>query len=152
MGRDTSERVKEEKMKLSAIFSVSQAAVTSFIAKDGNEYDITPGCPEIWPQNTDPNTFLPPWTRECPPLDLCFTNTAYNRQMLPMRDARIPMETRPILNLAARMDIRNFLSATVPVRPVTQQTWTASRKSSTFANVRRKRAATGNFREMISLI
>merc|ERR1712210_192740 len=86
MGRDTSERVKEEKMKLSAIFSVSQAAVTSFIAKDGNEYDITPGCPEIWPQNTDPNTFLPPWTRECPPLDLCFTNTAYNRADAP--DAR----------------------------------------------------------------
>ena len=33
-----------------------------------------------------------------------------------------------------------------------QQIWTASRKSSTFANARRKRDATGNFKEMISLI
>ena len=68
------------------ISNIISLAVTSFIAKDGNEYDITPGCPEIWPQNTDPNTFLPPWTRECPPLDLCFTNTAYNRADAP--DAR----------------------------------------------------------------
>jgi len=84
-------------MKLSAILSVSQAALTSYIAKDGNRYDITPGCPETWPQNTNSNTFIPPWVRECPPLDLCFPNTAYNRADAP--DARCKDENGGKANL-----------------------------------------------------
>merc|ERR1711892_39704 len=31
---------------------------------------IDPGCPTLWPKNTDTDTLLPYWKRECPPLDL----------------------------------------------------------------------------------
>ncbi|CAG5102801.1 Oidioi.mRNA.OKI2018_I69.chr1.g473.t1.cds [Oikopleura dioica] len=66
-------------MKLFTMISASQAALTSYKAADGVVRDITEGCPQMWPHNKDLNTNIPAWYRQCPPLDLCYPNAAYNR-------------------------------------------------------------------------
>jgi len=58
--------------------SAAHAAVTQYNDKNGNTITIDPGCPTLWPKNQDPDTFLPYWKKECPPIDLCYPNLAQN--------------------------------------------------------------------------
>jgi hypothetical protein len=58
--------------------SAAMADVTQYKDKNGNLITIDPGCPTLWPKNQDPDTLLPYWKKECPPLDLCYPNIAQN--------------------------------------------------------------------------
>jgi len=61
----------------------AQNEITFYTALSGDVITIDPGCPTLFPKNTDKNTQLPYWYKQCPPIDLCYPGVELNRAVKP---------------------------------------------------------------------
>lgn len=62
---------------------LAHADVTFYTAATGDVITIDPGCPTLFPKNTDKDTQLPYWTKECPPMELCYPGVTLNTAIAP---------------------------------------------------------------------
>lgn len=62
---------------------MAHAEITFYTALNGEVITIDPGCPTLFPKNTDKNTQLPYWYKECPPIDLCYPGLELNEAVKP---------------------------------------------------------------------
>lgn len=65
------------------LLPLTTADLTFYTAQNGDVITIDPGCPTIYPKNTDKQTNLPYWYKECPPIDLCHPGITLNKYVKP---------------------------------------------------------------------
>merc|ERR1711937_348538 len=63
--------------------ALARADITFYTAANGDVISIDAGCPTLWPKNTDKNTVLPYWYKECPPMELCYPGVTLNSAVKP---------------------------------------------------------------------